>query len=686
MRTPLKLLEFVGKGFLNAVGAGVGGDLLIEVLPAVAADVWKWWSGERDANQRRADLAAIARASSAEVRAETAALVKQLALERPPETRQALALFLSLIPAQVRKSMRRPDDPTGSTVSPELCPTKADDLLPLLPTRLPRFKPGDRPLPGVDWELDELLGIGGFGEVWKARNPLLANVPPVALKFCLDPTAAQYLRNEAAILDRIMRQGRHPGMVALQHTYLSAETPCLEYEFIPGGDLTGLIRHGNRGAPPGPLVICRLLRDLAEVIAFAHSQDPPIVHRDLKPANVLCQPSGNGKMQLKVADFGIGGVATRHAMSQYTRGRSSSGRPGLFLASALRGSCTPLYASPQQLRGAAPDPRDDVYALGVLWFQMLTGDLIAGRPGGTRWQRRLTASGLPPKIVELLAGCFEENREDRIADAGILAKRLAELLPPEETKPSATTPRPASPSVSRPIPDQSALDEAIRRDPQAARSWRQRGEACRLAGNQDQAISDCTEAIRLDPQHAPAYATRGSAYRMKGQLDLAIADCSQAIQFDPGNVLAWYNRGEAYRLKGDLDRAIADCTEALRLDPRYSWAYGTRGAALRQKGDLARAIADLDENLRLDPKYAWAWAVRGEAYRLQGDLDRAIADSTEALRLQSGYSIAHATRGAALRQKGDFDAAKADLSEALQLRPDYPWARDQLELAKRRRK
>src|SRR5437660_827487 len=83
----------------------------------------------------------------------------------------------------------------------------------------------------------ELLGVGGFGEVWKAKNPLLDGVPPVALKFCLDPNMAQYLRNEAAVLNRVMRQGRHPGIVTLLRTYLSAETPCLEYEYVMGGDL-----------------------------------------------------------------------------------------------------------------------------------------------------------------------------------------------------------------------------------------------------------------------------------------------------------------------------------------------------------------------------------------------------------------------------------------------------------------
>jgi tetratricopeptide (TPR) repeat protein len=709
MRVPLMLLKFIGKGVANAFGGGIAGDLLFEVLPEIACDVWQWWS-ERSAEQRSADLAALAQASPEEIRQQAAEIARELAGDQPGTTQQALALYLSLVPGQVRKSLRRPGDPNGTTVAAEQVPRQADDLIPLLPAKLPRFKPGDRPLPGVDWELDELLGVGGFGEVWRARNPLLDGVPPVALKFCLDQNMAQYLRNEAAVLNRVMRQGRHPGIVTLERTYLSAETPCLEYEFIVGGDLAGLIQVWHRSDPkPSALEICRVFHKLAEVVGFAHSQNPSIVHRDLKPANILRQVGPDGASQLKVADFGIGALATRQAINEQTRGTTR----GLFLASALRGSCTPLYASPQQMRGDSPDPRDDVFALGVIWYQMLTGDLTAGRPGGRRWQMRLADMGLDGKLIDLMGECFEDSLEDRVPCAATLARRLGELLPaagtgssppqgpdPQKTIPSPPPVRPAGqgPPWARTVEieekDQqrqreleralAEADAAVRAAPNDARAWARRGEVHRLLGKQDQAISDCTEAIRLDPRCSDAYSTRGGAYRQKGQFDLAIADCTQAINLDPGNVLAWYHRGESYRMKGQLDRAIHDLGEAIRLDPTYSWAYGSRGAAFRQKGDYARAIADLDVNLSLDPSYAWAWAVRGETHRLRGDFDRAISDCTEALRLLPRMALAYATRGAAFRQKGDFATALADLGEALRLQPGNPFARDQMELARRR--
>jgi serine/threonine protein kinase len=212
--------------------------------------------------------------------------------------------------------------------------------------------------------------------------------------------------------------------VALLDAYLSADPPCLKYEYVAGGDLAGLIQHWHRGASkPTPTHTVRVMRRLAEIVAFAHDLEPAIVHRDLKPANVLVQRLPDGAVCLKVADFGIGGVAVSQAVRQTARGSTQGG----MLVSSLLGSYTPLYASPQQMRGSVPDPRDDVYALGVIWYQLLTGELTSGRPGGNRWQARLRERGASAELLELLVSCFEDNAEDRPAKASALVASLDRL-------------------------------------------------------------------------------------------------------------------------------------------------------------------------------------------------------------------------------------------------------------------
>ena len=79
------------------------------------------------------------------------------------------------------------------------------------------------------------------------------------------------------------------------------------------------------------------------------------------------------------------------------------------MPSVVRGSHTPLYASPEQMRGDDPDPRDDVHALGVLWYQILTGGLARGRPGGRGWRSRQGAQGMGADQLDLLESCFEEQ-------------------------------------------------------------------------------------------------------------------------------------------------------------------------------------------------------------------------------------------------------------------------------------
>jgi serine/threonine protein kinase len=428
MRIPVVLFKFIAKALLNAVGGGLLGeaaDLLLDALPEVAQDVWEWWHQGRTEEQKRAEVEQLARALDDEIRAAAEEAVREVAADQPEPVQEVLVLYLTQVPATVRRSLRRL---TGQAVPSTLRLRGPDDLLPLLPPRLPHFRPGDRPLPGVDWELVELLGVGGFSEVWKARNPDFDGVPLVALKFCLSPASRDMLVHEAAVLNQVMRQGRHPGIVPLLHTYLHADPPCLAYEYVEGGDLGGLIQawHGPFGPLPDQLAAeaARVVGELADVVGHAHQLEPPIVHRDLKPANILVQRLPDGRAALRVADFGISGLVASQALEELRHGTAR----GQILATALRGAHTPLYASPQQVHGAPPDPRDDVYALGVIWHQLLTGNLTAGRPGGTRWMRRLNEQGMPPAHVDLLASCFEDDPADRPADAVALAAALREAL------------------------------------------------------------------------------------------------------------------------------------------------------------------------------------------------------------------------------------------------------------------
>ena len=288
-----------------------------------------------------------------------------------------------------------------------------------------RFKPGDRPVPGADWELITLLGKGGFGEVWKAHNPHLPSQPPVALKFCLrlDEHARHLLRHEADMVLRMQQQVRTDGIVPLLHAYLNNDPPCLEYPYVPGGTLVQLLDEARQaGVSLKPHQVEAILARIAQVLTAAHRATPKLVHRDLKPANVLMERRTGGKRLLRVTDFGIGGIIAQPLLEESKLSSSLQAN----MAAALTGAYTPLYASPQQMRGDKPDPRDDVYSVGVIWYQLLAGDLTVPAPTGRRWPEPLRAGGMSEAALDLLASCFESDPAHRPADAGVFAEQLRE--------------------------------------------------------------------------------------------------------------------------------------------------------------------------------------------------------------------------------------------------------------------
>ena len=284
----------------------------------------------------------------------------------------------------------------------------ADPIREADPIRL-NFEPGT-PVPGLSsWLLERQLGLGGFGEVWLARHEWKPERR--AVKFFTHPEARYRLvTHEKKVLVRVMKYaGGHPNIVPLVECNLDGDIPWLMYEYVDGGTLADAVREWqSRPATKRLSKAAKALFAIASAIGHCHRLSTPIVHRDLKPANVLRDASG----VLRVTDFGIGGAAVAHPDASLTRElKTNSGRVPTLLRSA--GSFG--YASPQQKAGEAPSPRDDVYALGVLAYQLLMGDLTLW-PGPDMGDD-LRSLGLPSGAVTLLRSSVSHNASRRPADA-----------------------------------------------------------------------------------------------------------------------------------------------------------------------------------------------------------------------------------------------------------------------------
>ena len=233
------------------------------------------------------------------------------------------------------------------------------------------FREGDSPPEATRWILTERLGIGGFGEVWKARSKTMQNSYS-AFKFCLDPVSQQRIfENELENIELVKNELiDHPNIVKLIDAYLEGRHPWLQYEYVPGGDLGQLVATWPNDLAVRASLAVKNIGILAETLGHCHNElSRKVIHRDMKPANVLVGKNGT----LKITDFGISDTQARQALEE-ARMASATGM-SYTTPSLVRWANTPMYASPQQRKGENSHPADDVHALGVMLYQMLLGDL-----------------------------------------------------------------------------------------------------------------------------------------------------------------------------------------------------------------------------------------------------------------------------------------------------------------------
>jgi eukaryotic-like serine/threonine-protein kinase len=282
--------------------------------------------------------------------------------------------------------------------------------------------------------LEAEIARGGMGTVWRARDEVLAR--PIAVKI-LHP----HLGSDQAFLERFRREAlaaarlSHPNIISIYDTGSENGTDGVErnyivMEYCGGGTLETMAAAG----PLDPHEVAGIGSTICEALAYAHRHG--IVHRDIKPGNVLITEDGT----VKVADFGI-------AKAAFVTG-------DITTTGAILGTVT--YLSPEQARGEEPDARSDIYALGVVLYE-----LVAGRPPFAEESQIATAmkhirddpppprsqrAGIPRALEAVILRALAKDPERRFQSAGDMGRAL-------QTGGGATAvirPPPAEPVPARP--------------------------------------------------------------------------------------------------------------------------------------------------------------------------------------------------------------------------------------------
>ncbi|TAJ54683.1 MAG: tetratricopeptide repeat protein [Nevskiaceae bacterium] len=279
------------------------------------------------------------------------------------------------------------------------------------------LKPGDHPPLRPLWRLSQTLGAGGYGEVWLAEHQKTHERR--VFKFAHDAAGLNALKREITLFRLLQAShGARPDFVRLLDWNLEELPYFIEAEHVEGGSLIQWAeRQGGLLALPLEQRI-DLAAQLAEALAAAHSAG--VLHKDLKPSNVLVAEPAEGQPQIKLGDFGSGRLLDLARLERLEITRLGFTQlPG----SAEDDAGTPAYLAPELLLGQQPTVQSDIYALGVILFQLLVGDWR--RPLAPGWEQRLDDELLREDVAAAAAG----DPTQRLADAGELARRLRHLAP-----------------------------------------------------------------------------------------------------------------------------------------------------------------------------------------------------------------------------------------------------------------
>jgi serine/threonine protein kinase len=522
----------------------------------------------------------------------------------------------------------------------------------------PRYKKGDKI--GGRYQVHQAL-MGGMGEVYLCLD--LETIQPFALKtfqqrFLTNPKLRAAFENEVATWVALEK---HPNIVRC--FYLKVLDDCLFMflEWVAGdeahqedgshqkADLRSWLNRRPlelRLALGFSLDICRGLR-------HAHQKQPGLVHRDLKPENILVAHGNVGK----ITDFGLAKViqAADPVPSQTVSYENNLNK--LQTLPALGGVVgTPPYMAPEQWRNEAIDTRTDIYALGCLIYEMLTGSwpYQATTPEGL-CRQHLNAT--PPTLGgdaqctalnPILARCLAKQLDERFASVDDLHQALSRLY---------------EQCFAQPPRSISVIDEFTATD------YYNRGLTYNQLQCYPEALTDFTQAIQLHPTDAEAYLSRGAIYTKLDRQEEAIADYTQAIQLDPTQVKAYVNRGSAYASLGQIESGLADLTQAVTITPTLAPTFFNRGNLYYRLGREAEAIADYTRAIKLDPDLVSAYANRANAYAAQGRYEEALADYNRAIQLDPSHERAYFNRGLVYATLQRDKEAQADFNQVIQSNP-----------------
>jgi WD40 repeat protein/class 3 adenylate cyclase/serine/threonine protein kinase len=511
------------------------------------------------------------------------------------------------------------------------------------------WRPGaDRTLPGAsNWIIRQKLGEGGFGEVWLAQHEKTKAFR--VFKFCFDALRLRALKREV-VLFRLIKEalGARRDIGRVVDWQFSTAPYFIEMDYAPDGNLVqwSAAQGGIANVPLAARLT--IVAQVAEALGAAHSVG--ILHKDIKPSNVLMVQDLEGTFYARLTDFGIGILTDRARLGDYNITMTGFTSSTIAVNESSR-SGTQMYAPPESLAGKPHSVQGDVYALGVLLYQMVVADLE--KPLAPGWERDVDDDLLRIDI----AACVDGDPQSRLQSAQELAQRLVLLEQRRD-------------DVREQIEAAQREEETQRRAAEAARIAERRHRVIKLmsaglavltiiagsfsiliwqlAVKSRAAHISATDAL-IQKRHAEEEAIRAHAAEIKAEA--AAADAVRAGAQARQHLAAEYvARGQELRTTGNNPAlALPFFVRALReesFEPEAATVHRMRiGLTLDQCLTPCGPLVGLDEQLPIspDPRLTatdWRVLVRrdpelGRAWGLSDRNGNNLAEFTHAKRIMS---------------------------------------------------
>jgi len=494
------------------------------------------------------------------------------------------------------------------------------------------------------YQVLSLLGAGGMGEVYLARDPRLDRT--VALKilpgeFAADADRMQRFTREAKAASAL----NHPNVATIYDVGESDGISFIAMEHVEGETL--LARISRRMTPPE---VVDIAVQAADALDLAHAKG--ITHRDIKPANLMLTHRGN----VKVLDFGVAKVARN---DEGILSGDWTVEPVTAVGSIV-GSAP--YMSPEQIVGGDVDSRSDVFSLGVVIYQMATGQLpFSGSTRAEMKERILHAApepmmrlnpDLPSELERITFKCLDKRTDSRYQSA----RELLIDLWPLKRQLDARTDSPRFELLRRPDSTR-AVPAATRAIASEASEFIARGWAHLRSGSffeLAQAVSAFLAATEIEPTYAAAHA------------GLALARVTQATVHDIPHLEA-------------LGEAKAAALRALALDHESADAQVAVGQVmLFAEWDWIAAERSFQRALAINPNHAEAYLHYGGLMEALGELPRGLELKLQGLERDSASALAHVLIAVSFWNQRRYDDVIVWVNKALDRDPRHLLARELL--------